>query len=110
MQQHPAKRVALLVSKFDHCLLDILHRSRIGEVHIEITSVISNHPDCAELSAMHGLDYHHVPIRRENKAEGFAQLGEPLEKRAPEVIVLARFMQIMPPDLWAKYTHKIIRV
>lgn len=105
-----AKRVVLLVSKFDHCLSDILHRWRIGEIHIEIQSVISNHPDCAELSQMHGLDYHHIPIRGENKAEGFGQLAKLLEEQSPEVIVLARFMQIMPPDLCAKYAHQIINI
>lgn len=105
-----AKRVVLLVSKFDHCLSDILHRFRIGEVHIEISSVISNHLDCAELSTMHGLDYHHVPIRKQNKSEGFAQIGKLLDEQSPEVIVLARFMQIMPPELCAKYEHQIINI
>jgi formyltetrahydrofolate deformylase len=105
-----AKRVVLLVSKFDHCLSDILHRRRNGEYHIEIPSIISNHPDCAELSAMHGVDYHHVPIRKENKSEGFEQMGKLLEKQSPEVIVLARYMQIMPPDLCAKYEHQIINI
>jgi formyltetrahydrofolate deformylase len=105
-----AKRVVLLVSKFDHCLSDILHRWRIGEYHIEITSVISNHPDCAELSAMHGLDYHHVPIQKGNKSEGFAQIGKLLDEQSPEVIVLPRFMQIMPPDLCAKYQQQIINI
>jgi len=89
---------------------DILHRWRIGEYHIDIASVISNHPDCAELSAMHGLDYHHVPISKGNKSEGFARIGRLLEEQSPEVIVLARFMQIMPPDLCAKYERQIINI
>ena len=105
-----AKRVVLLVSKFDHCLSDILHRRRIGEYHIEISSVLSNHPDCAELTAMHGLDYHHVHISKERKSEGFAEIGKRLEEQAPEVIVLARFMQIMPKDLCARYAHQIINI
>lgn len=108
--QRTVKRVVLLVSKFDHCLSDILHRWRIGEYHIEISSVISNHPDCAELAAMHGLAYHHVPISKGNKSEGFARIARLLEEQAPEVIVLARFMQIMPPDLCAAYRHQIINI
>jgi formyltetrahydrofolate deformylase len=104
------KRVCLLVSKFDHCLADIIYRWRNGEFHIDITSVISNHPDCAELAAMHELDYHHVPIPKENKSAGFAELGKVIENQSPEVIVLARYMQIMPPDLCAKYKEQIINI
>jgi formyltetrahydrofolate deformylase len=105
-----AKRVVLLASKLDHCLSDIFHRWRIGEYLIDITSVISNHPDCAELSAMHGIDYHHIPINKETKARAFEEIGRLLDEQAAEVIVLARFMQIMPPDLCAKYREQIINI
>ncbi len=105
-----AKRVVLLVSKFDHCLSDILHRWRIGEYHVEISSVVSNHSDCAELCEMHGIDYHHIPISKASKPEAFAEIGKLLERQSPEVIVLARFMQIMPPDLCAAYREQIINI
>ncbi|MCP4037365.1 MAG: formyltetrahydrofolate deformylase [bacterium] len=108
--QRSPKRVCLLVSKIDHCLSDIIYRWRNGEYHIEISSVISNHPDCAELAAMHGLAYHHVPIKKENKSEAFGEIGKLLADQNPEVIVLARFMQIMPPDLCAQYKQQIINI
>lgn len=108
--QRRPKRVCLLVSKFDHCLADIVYRWRNGEFHIDITSVISNHPDCAELAANHRLTYHHVPMPKERKAEAFAELGKLLEDQSPEVIVLARFMQIMTPELCAKYKDRIINI
>lgn len=104
------KRVCVLVSKIDHCLADIIYRWRNGEYHIEITSVISNHPDCAELAAMHGIEYHHVPIAKQNKPRAFGEIGKLLEDQNPEVIVLARFMQIMPPALCAKYREQIINI
>ena len=104
------KRVALLVSKHDHCLSDIFHRWRIGEYNIEITSVISNHPDCAELTAMHGIDYHHIPMTKDTKAAAFEEIEQCLENEQPEVLVLARFMQIMPPHLCAKYAEQIINI
>ncbi|MFT5443592.1 MAG: formyltetrahydrofolate deformylase [Myxococcota bacterium] len=104
------KRVTLLVSKLDHCLSDIFHRWRIGEYNIDITSVISNHADCEELSQMHGVEFHHVPMTKENRPAAFAEIGRLIEAQSPEVIVLARFMQIMPPDLCAKYKDKIINI
>lgn len=104
------KRVCLLVSKFDHCLADIIYRWRNGEFHIEITGVVSNHPDCAEIAEVNGLGYTHVPIRKEHRQEDFAALGEVLESQDPELIVLARYMQIMPPQLCAKYRERIINI
>lgn len=104
------KRVVLMVSKLDHCLSDIFHRWRIGEYHVEISSVISNHPDCEPLCEMHGIPYHHIPINKQNKPQAFAEIAKRLAEQEPEVIVLARFMQIMPPDLCAKYADQIINI
>lgn len=104
------KRVVLLVSKLDHCLSDIFHRFRIGEYNIEITSVLSNHADCSELTAMHGIDYRHIPMTKETKTGAFEQIEKCFEEQRPEVIVLARFMQIMPPHLCAKYAEQIINI
>lgn len=110
VDQRPPKRVLLLVGKLDHCLSDIFHRWRIDEYNIEITSVVSNHADCAELSAMHGIDYHHIPINKENKPKAFFEIESLIDEQSPEVIVLARFMQIMPPNLCAKYAERIINI
>lgn len=104
------KRVVLLVSKLDHCLSDIFHRWRIGEYNIDITSVISNHPDCAELTEMHGISYHHIPIKKETKVQAFEAIAKLFEEQRPEVIVLARFMQIMPPHLCVQYAQQIINI
>ncbi len=110
IDQRRPKRVCLLVSKMDHCLADIIHRWRNGEYPIEITSVISNHSDCAELATMHGIDYHHVPIDKKSKVDAFGRIGALLDEQNPEVIVLARFMQIMPHDLCGRYKEKIINI
>ena len=92
-------RVVLMVSKFGHCLNDLLFRSRIGALPVEIAAVVSNHTDFAELVASYDIPFHHIPVTRENKAEAEAQLLELVRAENVELVVLARYMQVLSDDL-----------
>ena len=91
------RRIAVLVSRHDHCLLDLLWRWRRGELDAEIITVISNHPDLREETEAAGVSYHHVPVEPGAKAEAEAEMLELLSGQA-ELLVLARYMQILSGD------------
>ncbi|ACY20102.1 formyltetrahydrofolate deformylase [Gordonia bronchialis DSM 43247] len=98
------KSVVLLVSKESHCLTDLLGRAYRGELPASIEAVIGNHRDLEELPTRFGIPFHHVPFAGERKAEAFAEVGRIVDAHSPDAIVLARFMQILPPqlcDAWA---------
>ena len=88
------KRVAILVSRYDHCLVDLLWRVRRGDLDAEIVLVASNHPDLREAVEAEGIRYHHVPVTRDTKPQSEAQLLELLRGRC-DLVVLARYMQIL---------------
>ena len=104
------KRVVVLVSKLDHCLYDLLHRWRSGEYDIDIPCVISNHPELREFVEWHGIEYQHVPVTPQTKAEAFARMGEIVADKRADTIVLARYMQILSPDLCARHPGRIINI
>jgi formyltetrahydrofolate deformylase len=87
-------RTAILVSRHDHCLLDLLWRSRRGELDTEIVAVISNHPDLEDEAVAAGVPFHHVPVRAGGKPEAEERIAELLEGQA-ELLVLARYMQVL---------------
>ena len=87
-------RVALFVSKIDHCLLDLLWRWRRGELDVDVVQVVSNHPDLADEVAFFGVPYAHIPITKETKADAEKQQIELLEGRV-DLVVLARYMQVL---------------
>nr|WP_067285690.1 formyltetrahydrofolate deformylase [Marinobacterium profundum] len=95
-------RVAILVSKYDHCLNDLLYRFRTGQLNIEIPVIISNHPDLEPLAQWHGIPYHHLPITPDTKAEQEAQVWELIQQYDTELVVLARYMQVLSPELCRK--------
>jgi formyltetrahydrofolate deformylase len=92
-------RVAILVSRQDHCLRDLLYRQQNGELPCEIACVISNHPDCAALVAGYGILYHTLPVSKETKPQQEARLQELLDAAGAELVVLARYMQVLGPEL-----------
>jgi formyltetrahydrofolate deformylase len=97
-------RVALLVSRESHCLNDLLHRQRSGDLAIDVPVVISNHPDHAEMAAWFGVDYRHLPIADGDKGAQEAQLAAALADHGVDLVVLARYMQVLSPefcDTWA---------
>lgn len=92
-------RVLVLVSKFDHCLADLLYRRGIGEMAMDIPMVISNHPDSAPLVEAQGIPYRHLPVTRDTKAEQEAQLLDLIRDARADLVVLARYMQILSDGL-----------
>ncbi len=104
------KRVVLMVSKQDHCLTDLLHRWRSREMQFEIPCVISNHNDMRDYVEWHGIPYHHVAIPKEDKQAAFAEVSRLIDRHEADVVVLARYMQILPPELCQRYAGRMINI
>ena len=103
-------RILIMVSKHGHCLNDLLFRTRIGALPVEIAGVVSNHPDFAELVASYGIPYHHVPVTPETKPEAERRLLELVEEERVELVVLARYMQVLSDDLCKALPGRIINI
>ncbi|MDR6952915.1 formyltetrahydrofolate deformylase [Ancylobacter sp. 3268] len=105
------QKVMLLVSKFDHCLADLLYRWRIGEIPMEITAIAANYPreTYAHLD-FDGIPFHYLPITKATKMEQEAQLWELFQKTGSEVAVLARYMQVLSDGLSAKLSGRCINI
>jgi formyltetrahydrofolate deformylase len=103
-------KMALFVSKYNHCLYDILGRYSAGELNVEIPLIISNHIDLKPIADQFNIPFFHVPFTKDNKAEGEKQQIELLQKYEINFIVLARYMQIITPDLISLYENKIINI
>ena len=104
------QRVAILASHASHCLADILHRWKSGDLACEIPCVISNHENLRSMVEWHGIPFHYVPVPRENKEEAFARIMDILQRHRAETIVLARYMQIIPPQMCREYAGKLINI
>ena len=102
-------RTAVLVTKTDHCLNEILWRAQLGELPVEITSIIGNRDDCRLIAEQAGIPFHHVEIG-EDKEKGFRVIDRLLTKQAVELVVLARFMQVVPEWLCAAYKGRMINI
>lgn len=103
-------KMALFVSKYDHCLYDILGRYLAGELPLEISVIISNHEDLRAVADRFSIPFYCVPFTKETKIEGEKKQIELLEKYEIEFVVLARYMQIITPKLIEIYKHKIINI
>lgn len=104
------RRVLVMVSKYAHCLNDLLFRARIGELPIEIAVVVSNHPDHRELVEWHGIPFFHIPVTRETKTEAEARLLGIVDRFDIELVVLARYMQILSDGLTTELTGRAINI
>jgi formyltetrahydrofolate deformylase len=104
------RRVLVMVSKFAHCLNDLLFRSRIGELPMEIAAVVSNHPDHRALVEWHGIPFFHVPVTPATKPAAEARLLDLVDRFEIELVVLARYMQILSDDLTAQLTGRAINI
>ena len=104
------KRIAILVSRHDHCLQDLLWRTSIGELGGEIACVISNHKDCAAAVASHGLRYHALPVTPDTKRQQEQRLLEILGEAKVDLIVLARYMQVLTEQVVDAYPSRIINI
>lgn len=105
------RKVLLLVSKFDHCLADLLYRWRIGEMRMEVVGIVSNHPrvtfDGLDLG---GVPFHHLPVTRETREAQEARIKAVVEETGAELVVLARYMQILSDDLTAFLSGRCINI
>jgi formyltetrahydrofolate deformylase len=104
------KRVAVLVSKQEHCLYDLLARWQSKELDIEIPCVISNHDTFKGFVEWHGIPFHHVPVTAENKPKAYAEVRRLIDEVRADSIVLARYMQILSPDLCEAYPSRILNI
>lgn len=104
-------KVAILVSRYDHCLADLLYRQRTGELACEIPLVISNHPDVKRWADFYQLPLHVIPVTKETKAEAERRELELLRPQGIDLIVLARYMQVLSPDFIRQFPpHHIINI
>ena len=104
------KRVVLMVSKESHCLADLLHRWHSKELDAEIVAVISNHDDLRRMVEWHDIPYHHVPVDSKDKAPAFAEVNRLVETYQTDLVVLARYMQILPAEICEKYSGRVINI
>jgi len=103
-------KMALFVSKYEHCLYDILGRYKSGELALEIPLIVSNHLDLKPIADSFWIPFYHVPVTKDNKPEAEAKHLSLLSKHNIDFIVLARYMQIIPEELINEYPHKIINI
>ena len=103
-------RMAIFVSKYEHCLVDLLHRWRIGELACDIPLVISNHEDCRRIVEFNGIPFHVIPVTRDNKAEAEAEQFRLLEEAGVDFMVLARYMQVLSGEFMKRYPNRVINI
>lgn len=103
-------RIAIFVSKYDHCLADLLYRHQSGELACDIPLIISNHPDTRRLADFYGIPFHEVEVTKDKKAEAEARQFALLDAHGIDLIVLARYMQVVSPEFVARYPQRIINI
>lgn len=102
--------VAIFVSRYQHCLVDLLHRHQIGELPCRIPLIIGNHPDARPLAEFYRIPFHHIPVEASTKPEAEKQQMRLLEAEGIQLIVLARYMQVLSPSFVGRYPQRIINV
>lgn len=107
-QQRP--RMAIMVSHYDHCLVDLLYRHQSGELACDISLIISNHKDTQRVAEFYGIPFHHIEVTRDNKAEAEARQFALFDQHQVDLIVLARYMQILSPEFVRRYPQRIINI
>jgi len=103
-------RTLVMVSKFGHCLVDLLYRNRIGALPVEIVKIVSNHRDLEDVASAHGVPFAYLPVNKTNKAEQEQALLRIIEEDRVDLTVLARYMQILSPDLCARLAGRAINI
>ena len=104
------QRVLMMVSRFGHCLNDLLYRFGIGALPIEIPAIVSNHRDLYQLAAAHDIPFHHLPVTPADKPRRERQLMEIFEEERCDLVVLARYMQVLSPELCARLEGRAINI
>ena len=103
-------RTLIMVSKHLHCLNDLLFRASTGALQIEIPAIVSNHPDAGALARSYGIDFHHVPVTPDTKAEAEARLMQLVDETGAHLVVLARYMQVLSDDLCRRLSGRAINI
>jgi formyltetrahydrofolate deformylase len=103
-------KVLIMVSKFDHCLRELIAQWRRGELKMNIVGIVSNHPDLANIAQAEGLPYHHLPITADTKPEQEAKLERLIADTGAEFVVLARYMQVLSEDLCQRLHGRVINI
>lgn len=103
-------RTMILVSKFDHCLSDLLYRWRSGTLHIDIPVIVSNHPDVGQIAEWHGIEFRHLPVTPDTKPGQEAQIKALIDDYEIELVVLARYMQILSEDMATYLSGRAINI
>ena len=103
-------RVLLMVSRFGHCLNDLLFRTSIGALPVEIAAVVSNHTDFEGLAKSYGVPFHHIPVTRDSKADAEARLLDLVAQQRVDLVVLARYMQVLSDGLCKALSGRIINI
>jgi formyltetrahydrofolate deformylase len=109
-QSSQRQRMIILVSKYDHCLVDLLYRHKSGELACEIPLIISNHADNQPIADFYKIPYQIVEVTKDNKAQAEARIHELIEAHNPDFMVLARYMQILSNDFVHRYPQRIINI
>jgi len=104
------QRLLIMVSKFGNCLNDLLYRYRIGGLNVEIPAIVSNHRDFYQLAAWHNVPFHYLPSKPDSKAETEARIWEIVEQERIDLVVLARYMQVLSPKLCDKLAGRAINI
>jgi formyltetrahydrofolate deformylase len=99
-----------MVSKFGHCLNDLLYRQRMGTLNIDVPVIVSNHPDFADLAAAHGVDYVHLPVTPDSKAAAESRVLGLIDEYDIDLVVLARYMQVLSDSLSSKLSGRAINI
>ena len=103
-------RMAIFVSRYDHCLVDLLYRHRSGELHCDIPLIISNHSDTLEIARFYGVPFQHIPVENGNKHEAEKLQLALLHHHHIDFVVLARYMQVLTPEFISHYPRRIINI
>ncbi|HBT68022.1 MULTISPECIES: formyltetrahydrofolate deformylase [Rhizobium/Agrobacterium group] len=103
-------KVLLMVSRFGHCLNDLLYRWKIGALPIDIVGVVSNHFDYQKVVVNHDIPFHHIPVTKENKPQAEAKIMDIVDSTGAELVVLARYMQVLSDKMCEQMSGKIINI
>jgi len=104
------QRVLIMVSQYAHCLNDLLFRNSVGELNLDVVAVVSNHPTLESTARFYGVPFRHIPVTRETKAEAEAALLDIVREERVELVVLARYMQILSDDLCRQLEGRAINI
>jgi len=103
-------KILIMASKFSHCLYDLLYRRQTGTLPVEIAGIVANHDIYGELAGRHGIPFHYIPVSKENKAEAERKLAAVVAQSGAELIVLARYMQVLSESLCREMSGRIINI